>query len=57
MNLNQVTLPVTGFERTAARCRGIWLWCVARPVDRSGNMVCLFRAGDNGRNPPWRVAD
>lgn len=57
MNLNQATLPATGFERTAARCRGIGLWCVARPVGRSGNVICLFRAGDNGRNPPWRVAD
>ena len=33
-----------------------WLWREARLVDPSGNVICLFRAGDNRRNPPWRLA-
>lgn len=32
-----------------------WLWREARLVDPSGNALCLFHAGDNRRNPPWRV--
>lgn len=33
-----------------------WLWREARLQDPSGNILCLFRAGENRRNPPWRVA-
>ena len=33
-----------------------WLWREARLIDPSGNVICLFWAGDNRRNPPWRVA-
>jgi len=32
-----------------------WLWREARLVDPSGNVVCLYHAGDNRLNPPWRV--
>ena len=33
-----------------------WLWREARLNDPSGNAICLFWAGDNRKNPPWRVA-
>jgi catechol 2,3-dioxygenase-like lactoylglutathione lyase family enzyme len=33
-----------------------WLWREARLVDPSGNVICLYWAGDNRRNPPWRVS-
>lgn len=33
-----------------------WLWREARLVDPSGNVICLYHAGDNRLNPPWRVA-
>ena len=33
-----------------------WLWREARLRDPAGNAICLFRAGANRRNPPWRVA-
>ena len=33
-----------------------WLWREARLVDPSGNVVCLYSAGENRRNPPWRMA-
>ena len=32
-----------------------WLWREARLKDPSGNQVCLFYAGTNRKNPPWRV--
>lgn len=31
-----------------------WRWREARLRDPCGNPVCLFRAGDNRVNPPWR---
>jgi catechol 2,3-dioxygenase-like lactoylglutathione lyase family enzyme len=33
-----------------------WLWREARLRDPAGNALCLYRAGENRRNPPWRVA-
>jgi len=32
-----------------------WLWREARLVDPAGNVICLYWAGDNRLNPPWRV--
>jgi len=32
-----------------------WLWREARLSDPTGNMICLYWAGENRRNPPWRV--
>lgn len=32
-----------------------WLWREARLRDPAGNPLCLFRAGENRRNPPWRL--
>lgn len=32
-----------------------WLWREARLVDPSGNPICIYRAGDNRRFPPWRI--
>lgn len=32
-----------------------WLWREARLRDPAGNALCLFSAGKNRRNPPWRV--
>ena len=34
-----------------------WLWREARLRDPAGHLICLFRAGDNRRHPPWRVGD
>ena len=33
-----------------------WLWREARLRDPSGNLICLFQAGVNRLNPPWRLA-
>ena len=32
-----------------------WLWREARLEDPAGNVLCLFWAGENRKNPPWRV--
>jgi|SRR5438552_3204299 len=32
-----------------------WLWREARLRDPDGHHLCLFHAGDNRRNPPWRL--
>ena len=32
-----------------------YLWRVARLRDPAGNRIMLYHAGDNRRNPPWRV--
>jgi catechol 2,3-dioxygenase-like lactoylglutathione lyase family enzyme len=32
-----------------------WLWREARLRDPDGNIVILYYAGDNRKNPPWRV--
>ena len=34
-----------------------WLWREAYLTDPAGNRVCLFRAGQARRCPPWRLAD
>ena len=32
-----------------------WLWREARLRDPAGNVICLYHAGENRLNPPWRV--
>jgi catechol 2,3-dioxygenase-like lactoylglutathione lyase family enzyme len=32
-----------------------WLWREAYLHDPDGNSVCLYHAGTNRRNPPWRI--
>ena len=32
-----------------------WLWRQAYLRDPNGNKICLFHAGPNRKNPPWRV--
>lgn len=34
-----------------------WLWCEAWLRDPAGNSICLFSAGENRLNPPWRLSD
>ena len=48
-------LLADGFEFTQLPVDEPWLWREARLVDPSGNAICLFRAGDNRKHPPWRV--
>ena len=32
-----------------------WLWREAYLRDPAGNKLCIYHAGENRRNPPWRV--
>lgn len=32
-----------------------WLWREARLKDPDGNQIILFQAGENRKNPPWRI--
>ena len=32
-----------------------WLWRESYLRDPNGNRICLFHAGENRQNPPWRV--
>ena len=32
-----------------------WLWRQAFLKDPNGNKICLFNAGENRKNPPWRI--
>ena len=32
-----------------------WLWREARLVDPAGDEICLFKAGEHRRYPPWRL--
>jgi uncharacterized glyoxalase superfamily protein PhnB len=32
-----------------------WLWRQAYLRDPNGNRICLFYAGENRKNPPWRL--
>ena len=34
-----------------------WRWREARLRDPSGNPICLFQAGANRLNPPWRLPE
>lgn len=34
-----------------------WLWREARLKDPDGNQVILYYAGDNRKNPPWRITN
>ena len=34
-----------------------WLWREARLRDPDGNPICLFHAGANRIDPPWKVDD
>jgi predicted enzyme related to lactoylglutathione lyase len=33
-----------------------WLWREAYLQDPSGNRLCIYHAGENRRNPPWRIS-
>ena len=34
-----------------------WQWREARLRDPDGNRLCLFHAGENRLNPPWRLGN
>ena len=48
-------LKAAGFVFFAEPEDQSWLWREARLRDPDGNEICLYHAGENRLNPPWRV--
>ena len=48
------TLRSAGLEFDSEPRDQPWLWREASLRDPDGNRICLFHAGENRRNPPWR---
>lgn len=51
-----LTLQQAGFVFSQAPKDESWLWREARLFDPAGNGICLYWAGVNRLNPPWRVS-
>jgi catechol 2,3-dioxygenase-like lactoylglutathione lyase family enzyme len=49
-------LTARGFEFDSAPTDQTWMWREAYLRDPDGNVLCLYFAGENRRNPPWRIA-
>ena len=56
-NLDEVVkeLQQKGFEFDLLPTDQTWLWREARLKDPDGNQLIIYRAGENRKNPPWRV--
>jgi len=52
-----VELRNAGLEIAAEPADQRWLWREAYLHDPAGNVICIFHAGENRRNPPWRLED
>jgi catechol 2,3-dioxygenase-like lactoylglutathione lyase family enzyme len=48
-------LTAKGFSFESPPTDQPWLWREAYLRDPDGNSICLFHAGENRRNPPWRL--
>ena len=48
-------LQAAGVDFTSLPRDERWLWREARLRDPAGNEICLYRAGENRRFPPWRL--
>ena len=48
-------LAARGFVFEQAPKDMSWLWREAILLDPCGNRLCLYRAGENRRHPPWRI--
>lgn len=55
LDLKVHALQAIGFIFTKPPTDESWLWREARLIDPAGNVICLFWAGENRKNPPWRV--
>ncbi len=56
-NLDELvkSLENKGIEFTQLPKDQTWLWREARLLDPDGNEIVLFNAGENRKNPPWRI--
>lgn len=56
LDLTVEQLAAEGIRFDSAPADQPWLWREARLRDPAGNALCLYWAGGNRRDPPWRVA-
>ncbi|MCH8127787.1 VOC family protein [candidate division KSB1 bacterium] len=49
------SLKGKGFQFLQEPTDESWLWREARLKDPAGNEICLYYAGENRKNPPWRI--
>jgi hydroxymethylpyrimidine/phosphomethylpyrimidine kinase len=50
-------LTERGLEFETAPKDQDWLWREAYLSDPAGNQICIFHAGNNRRNPPWKIEE
>jgi len=50
-------LAAAGLEPVEPLTDRPWLWREAVYIDPAGNPLLVYHAGENRRNPPWRVRD
>jgi predicted enzyme related to lactoylglutathione lyase len=50
-------LAAQGVEIESGPVDQRWLWREAYLRDPSNNRICLYRAGENRRFPPWRLGE
>ena len=55
LNQKVKALKATGIVFETMPTDQRWLWREAWLPDPAGNKVCLYYAGENRLNPPWRV--
>ncbi len=48
-------LQAKGIEFTSSPKDKSWKWREAHLNDLDGNKLILFKAGENRKNPPWRI--
>lgn len=48
-------LQEKGIEFTLLPTDQTWLWREARLKDPDGNQLIIYKAGENRKNPPWRI--
>ena len=49
------SLQKKGIHFTQLPINQRWLWREAHLLDPDGNKLILFTAGENRKNPPWRI--
>ena len=52
-----VDLEILGVRFAERPSDKSWLWREARLKDPDGNQLILYWAGDNRKNPPWRLGE
>lgn len=48
-------LTALGIKFTEPPTYRPWLWREAYLLDPNGNKICLYHAGENRLDPPWRI--